>query len=319
MKKAAKRWIVDISEWNPSPADFSRAVAVLPRHEHSSIARFVKAEDRKRALVSRLLQYSLVNEVMGIGFDEIVIKRTLEGKPYLVSQEQECDRVQAGLPNFNFNVSHHGDYVAIASEPLCLVGVDIVSCTKPDGETIETFIQAFRSYFSRLEWDNVNNAASPDETLAKFYRIPMNLWLSVTVLVMNISNYCCNSSFSMFCRYWSLKEAYVKATGSGLSTGLDKVEFRHDNWTNITISIDGELDEEWRFQLHELPKRHWLSIARGHPKAAVESYKATMKGTVFSEEEFEESVQLPSVGIVALTVEQLISRVGKLFESDRLA
>ncbi|CAN1834546.1 L-aminoadipate-semialdehyde dehydrogenase-phosphopantetheinyl transferase [Linum perenne] len=296
MKKAAKRWIVDISEWNPSPADFSRAVAVLPRHEHSSIARFVKAEDRKRALVSRLLQYSLVNEVMGIGFDEIVIKRTLEGKPYLVSQEQECDRVQAGLPNFNFNVSHHGDYVAIASEPLCLVGVDIVSCTKPDGETIETFIQAFRSYFSRLEWDNVNNAASPDETLAKFY-----------------------SSFSMFCRYWSLKEAYVKATGSGLSTGLDKVEFRHDNWTNITISIDGELDEEWRFQLHELPKRHWLSIARGHPKAAVESYKATMKGTVFSEEEFEESVQLPSVGIVALTVEQLISRVGKLFESDRLA
>ncbi|CAN1333555.1 L-aminoadipate-semialdehyde dehydrogenase-phosphopantetheinyl transferase [Linum perenne] len=284
MKKAAKRWIVDISEWNPSPADFSRAVAVLPRHEHSSIARFVKAEDRKRALVSRLLQYSLVNEVMGIGFDEIVIKRTLEGKPYL-----ECDRVQAGLPNFNFNVSHHGDYVAIASEPLCLVGVDIVSCTKPDGETIETFIQAFRSYFSRLEWDNVNNAASPDETLAKFYR------------------------------YWSLKEAYVKATGSGLSTGLDKVEFRHDNWTNITISIDGELDEEWRFQLHELPKRHWLSIARGHPKAAVESYKATMKGTVFSEEEFEESVQLPSVGIVALTVEQLISRVGKLFESDRLA
>ncbi|CAN1185881.1 L-aminoadipate-semialdehyde dehydrogenase-phosphopantetheinyl transferase [Linum perenne] len=288
MEKAAKRWIVDISEWNPSPADFSRAVILLPRHEHSSIARFVKAEDRKRALVSRLLQYSLVNEVMGIGFDEIVIKRTLEGKPYLVSQEQECDRVQAGLPNFNFNVSHHGDYVAIASEPLCLVGVDIVSCAKPDGETTETFIQAFKSYFSRLEWDNINKAASPDETLAEFYR------------------------------YWSLKEAYVKATGSGLSTGLDKVEFRHDNWTNITISIDKKLDEEWRFQLHELPKQHWLSIARGHPKAAVESYKETMKGTVFSEEEFEESVQLPSVGIITITVEQLISRVDKLFESDRL-
>lgn len=41
-------------------------------------------EDRKRALVSRLLQYALVHEVLGIPFDGIVIKRTPEGKPYLV-------------------------------------------------------------------------------------------------------------------------------------------------------------------------------------------------------------------------------------------
>ena len=48
------------------------------------LARYVKSEDRKRALVSRLLQYALVHEVLGIPFDEIVIKRTVEGKPYLV-------------------------------------------------------------------------------------------------------------------------------------------------------------------------------------------------------------------------------------------
>jgi 4'-phosphopantetheinyl transferase len=41
------------------------------------------------------------------------------------------------FPNFNFNVSHHGDYVAIASEPLCLVGIDIVSFDIPQGgETV---------------------------------------------------------------------------------------------------------------------------------------------------------------------------------------
>ncbi|CAN0842267.1 L-aminoadipate-semialdehyde dehydrogenase-phosphopantetheinyl transferase [Linum grandiflorum] len=150
---------------------------------------------------------------------------------------------------------------------------------KPEMETIGMFIQAFKSYFSRLEWESINKAGSPDETLAVFYR------------------------------YWSLKEAYVKATGSGLADELDKVEFRHDNWTNITISIDGKLDEEWRFSLHELPKRHWLSIARGHPKAAVESYKSTMRRTEFSEEEFQESVRLPNVGIVARTVDQLITRL----------
>lgn len=41
-------------------------------------------EDRKQALVSRLLQYALIHEVLGIPYNEIVIKRTFEGKPYLV-------------------------------------------------------------------------------------------------------------------------------------------------------------------------------------------------------------------------------------------
>ena len=40
---------------------------------------------------------------------------------------QEYDEVNPEFPNFNFNTSHHGDYVAISSEPLCLVGLDIVS------------------------------------------------------------------------------------------------------------------------------------------------------------------------------------------------
>lgn len=48
------------------------------------INRFVKLEDRKRALVSRLLQYSLVTDVLGIPFDKISILHTTEGKPYLV-------------------------------------------------------------------------------------------------------------------------------------------------------------------------------------------------------------------------------------------
>ena len=46
--------------------------------------RFVKQDDRKRALVSRLLQYSLVRHVLLIPFRQINICRTPEGKPYLV-------------------------------------------------------------------------------------------------------------------------------------------------------------------------------------------------------------------------------------------
>lgn len=82
------------------------------------------------------------------------------------------DYIKDGLrfPNFNFNVSHHGDYVGIASEPICLVGLDIVSYAVPQKETIGEFIQNFSSYFSSLEWGNIVNAGTSDAVLVEFYR-----------------------------------------------------------------------------------------------------------------------------------------------------
>ncbi|GAV58383.1 ACPS domain-containing protein [Cephalotus follicularis] len=273
MEKAVQRWIVDISKWNPTPHDFYSALSLLPLHEHSSItSSFMKQEDRKRALISRLLQYALVHKVLGTPHVEITIKRTLEGKPYL-----EHDKAPQEFPNFNFNVSHHGDYVAIASEPLCLVGLDIVSYSISQIETTQEFIQDFSSYFSSLEWDNIINAGTDDNILNAFYR------------------------------YWSLKEAYVKAIGSGLAFGLDKVEFHHTNWTNIYVQIDGVTMTEWRFWLFELGKRHWVSLARGHPRLATESYKRRLKQTEFNEEEYGMGLHLPNTSFGSRTVGQLIS------------
>uniref|UniRef100_A0A5B7AJU2 holo-[acyl-carrier-protein] synthase n=1 Tax=Davidia involucrata TaxID=16924 RepID=A0A5B7AJU2_DAVIN len=278
LQKVVRRWLVDISQWNPFPHDFSFAMSFLPQQDHSSITRFVKMEDRKRALVSRLLQYALVHEVLGIPFDEIIIKRTAEGKPYL-----ECDKVNWGFPNFNFNVSHHGDYVAIASEPICLVGLDIVSHFIPEKETVPEFIQNFSSYFSSLEWDKIINAGTCDEMLNEFYR------------------------------YWCLKEAFVKAIGTGVGYRLDSVEFHHTSWTNLFVKVDGKELKDWRFWLFELGKRHSVSVARGHPRNATESYKKTLRQTQFGEEEYHLGLHLPNVSFVLRTVEELIpisSRAG---------
>lgn len=60
--------------------------------------------------------------------------------------------------------------VAIASEPVCLVGVDIVSYDVPQGETTTEFIQFFSSYFSSLEWDNIVNSGTLNDVLTEFYR-----------------------------------------------------------------------------------------------------------------------------------------------------
>lgn len=51
----------------------------------------------------------------------------------------------------------------------------------------------------------------------------------------------------------------MKATGAGLSPGLDKVEFHHNAWTNIHAKINGEELIDWRFWLIELEKQHWVS------------------------------------------------------------
>ncbi|XP_057789314.1 uncharacterized protein LOC131006158 [Salvia miltiorrhiza] len=271
LEKGVQRWIVDISNWNPSLQDFNLAVSLLPHHEHASITRFVKLEDRKRALVSRLLQYALVHRLLGIPFDEIIIKRTPEGKPFLV-----CDSVEPGFPNFNFNVSHHGDYVAIASEPICLVGVDIVSHSVPVNEAADEFIQSFSSYFSDLEWCNICNAGSPDEKLRVFYR------------------------------YWCLKEAFVKAIGSGVGHKLDDVEFHHVNWENIFVKVCGKELKDWKFWLLELGNNHSVSIARGHPRSAISSYMKTLKQIDFNEEFYIAGLNLPNASFTFLTVDDLV-------------
>ncbi|KAK9735161.1 hypothetical protein RND81_04G187700 [Saponaria officinalis] len=165
MERGVQRWIVDISRWTPSPTQLSIAISLLPSHEHSSIARYVNIEDKKRAFVSRLLQYALVHEMFGIPFDEINIRRTVEGKPYVV-----FDKVGMEFPNYNFNVSHHGNFVAIASEPFCLVGLDIISRGLRVEQTTPELINCFSSCFSSMEWHEIMSAGTSNDVLKELYR-----------------------------------------------------------------------------------------------------------------------------------------------------
>lgn len=93
---------------------------------------------------------------------------------------QECGRFCFDFPNFNFNVSHHGDYVAIASEPLCLVGLDIVNFMIPEKETVPEYLQNFSSYFSSSEWDRIISVGNNEEVLAEFYRYVCTKSIKIT-------------------------------------------------------------------------------------------------------------------------------------------
>uniref|UniRef100_A0A0D9XNT8 Uncharacterized protein n=1 Tax=Leersia perrieri TaxID=77586 RepID=A0A0D9XNT8_9ORYZ len=263
------RWLVDVGRWRPSPAGFRAAAAILPPHDRLAIDRFVREDDRKRALVSRLLQYSLVHHALGIPPQQIHINRTLEGKPYLENKN-------VAFPSFNFNTSDQGDYVGIASEPLCLVGLDIASISKPQGETMLEFIKNFTSNLTEHEWNCIVSSGCHDEMLTEFYR------------------------------YWCLKEAFVKAIGAGVGFGLRRLEFHHKNWTNISLCIDGEEARKWRFWLCKIDEMHLASIAKGNPDDAIESFKRTLSDVVVQEEEPHTSLEIPEEAFTLWTVEQLI-------------
>lgn len=83
---------------------------------------------------------------------------------------QHFDRMRPKFRNFNFSVSHHGNFVAIASEPFCLAGLDIVFHEIPVKETTQQFINSFSSYFSSMEWDKINSAGTCDDMLERLYR-----------------------------------------------------------------------------------------------------------------------------------------------------
>ncbi len=97
--------------------------------------------------------------------------------------------------NISFNISHSGEYVICVLTDLGEVGIDIEKINPIE-------ISGFKSQMTRNEWDYVSNAE--------------------------------NSQASFF-KYWTQKEAIIKAHGKGLSVPLTSFEVQN----NKTV-IDAE-------------------------------------------------------------------------------
>lgn len=93
----------------------------------------------------RLMIRKLVAEKLNIPWDHIRLQRTSKGKPVLAKDTLNP------YPNFNFNISHQGDYTVLAAEPELQVGIDIMKTSFPgDG----SFLRHIKYFMSQILLDS---------------------------------------------------------------------------------------------------------------------------------------------------------------------
>ena len=100
------RWAFNTSTWSPSSSELAAAMQPLPEEEQAACWRFHQLADRKRALISRLLQRRLGAQCFSVAvWKDVRIARTARGKPYFPKSADG-----SMTPQRNFNVSHEARF-----------------------------------------------------------------------------------------------------------------------------------------------------------------------------------------------------------------
>jgi len=279
----AVRLAVNIHGWRPEGGaegpEFQFLLGLIREDaDRERVLKFKRHEDQKRALVARLLLRRASMLALGHkDFGGLSISRTKGSKPFL-----HCPLPPEGeAPNWNANVSHEGEWVVCASEPLCVVGVDVAELRRfgPKGNPLD-FKKSMKDMLTAAEWAEV---ASAGEDL--------------------------DCQYEVFQRFWSAKEAFVKARGDGLQFELGRAEF---SWSPMpgypdktayrgTVAVDGGSRPLWAFVQHRMPGEspHWTTVARGPLADIVDAngeFTRTLRRAqaMFSDKEWSEALSAGS-------------------------
>jgi 4'-phosphopantetheinyl transferase len=175
MAAAVQIWLLDFEAIAP---EYDRFFAVLNPTEQHRARRYHHERDRQRFTLTRGCLRSLLGYHTDRAPQDIHFTPTPTGKPELTASP------------WQFNVTHSGDWGAIALHPQQPVGIDL--------ETIRPLPNALdlaRRFFCPAEAEAIA-ALPPASQAAAFFTL------------------------------WTRKEAYLKATGAGI-TGLKTVEISH--------------------------------------------------------------------------------------------
>lgn len=166
-------WMFSLADTDNIRACFS----LLSPEEKKRLGHFQKEKDRNRSLIGRSMLRYLLGRYLSYPPEKLCFETNIHGKPLLVEEK---------LPfSVHFNLSHSGDWIALAFSSDTPIGIDIEKLRPSiDRQKI------IRRFFHPKETSVFH---APEESAHEL----------------------------LFFRYWTIREAFLKALGSGFSISPD--------------------------------------------------------------------------------------------------
>uniref|UniRef100_A0A7E4URL6 L-aminoadipate-semialdehyde dehydrogenase-phosphopantetheinyl transferase n=1 Tax=Panagrellus redivivus TaxID=6233 RepID=A0A7E4URL6_PANRE len=214
-------------------AFYRKAIQSVTAEDYEKIVAYRYKDDSLACLAGRLFLRQITKRLTGTPWHEVEFARTEKGKPYVTNP--------AGT-TFGLNVTHQGDYAALATSCSEKVGVDVMRLDiSRNNKTADEYINSMARSASAAELRQMRG--QPTEAM----------------------------KMTMFYRFWCLKEAVLKATGDGLLDDLSRYDFRVDTSdryapgcyvTSTTVLADGKLQNQWVFDESFVDRTHSIAVCR---------------------------------------------------------
>lgn len=201
-------YVVKISEISEEILNY--LYILIDSEKKNIIKKYFNKRDKIRTLIGEILIRTIIIQELKINNNNIKFSRNQYGKPYLEN-----------YPEFNFNISHSGEYV------LCVwdnkfIGIDIEEIKPIECDKIA------KNFFTKKEIAYILNQ-DVEIQLNKFYEI------------------------------WTLKESYIKCCGQGMSIPLNSFSIEVDQYKHIKVFSNNEYGEH-TFKLLDVDLGYKASI-----------------------------------------------------------
>jgi 4'-phosphopantetheinyl transferase len=202
-----------------------RYLELLPTAERERQQRFVFPHDRKRYLVTRALVRVALSRYVDVRPEDWSFTENAFGRPAIAPSH-------AASTWLRFNLSHSGDWIAVAVGREMTLGVDLEDMRR------QVPLDVARRYFAASEL----RALSALDAAAQPAR---------------------------FLQLWTLKESYIKARGMGLSIALDRFSFRLES-DRIFFTPEPDSDfrpSDWQYVLSMPDCAHLVALCTHYSRA----------------------------------------------------
>lgn len=204
-------------------------------------------EERKRA--ARLADpVHQTDFILAHGFLRLVLSRYLHKRPQLLRFQPHANgkpklAKAANLPRLEFNLAHSGHMTMIAVANGRPVGVDVEALTRP--VRAQAIVERYFAPAERAHFGSLPRSRSSKE----------------------------------FIRYWTAKEAVLKAVGLGLARGLSRCEvIIHPGGRAATVRLHGEdKGRSWLVRFFPLSARYLGAVAAEGEEWRVRHYQPDLR------------------------------------------